>query len=103
MTDNKVFADTFYWVAVLNTKDSSHFDAVETRQLLGEIIVITTEIVLIEVLNYLPNTAYLQENRRLMLFGQLSKMMKSNTFRTRPKLFSKHLIFTKNVWIKDTV
>ena len=52
MTDNKVFADTFYWVAVLNTKDSSHFDAVETRHLLGEIIVVTTETVLIEVLNY---------------------------------------------------
>lgn len=52
MTDNKIFADTFYWVAVLNIKDSSHFDAVETRQLLGEIMVVTTETVLIEVLNY---------------------------------------------------
>lgn len=52
MTDNKIFADTFYWVAVLNIKDSSHFDAVETRQILGEIKVVTTETVLIEVLNY---------------------------------------------------
>lgn len=52
MTGNKVFADTFYWVAVSNPKDSAHFDAVETRQMLGEIIVITTETVLIEVLNY---------------------------------------------------
>ena len=42
----------FISVAVLNTKDSSHFDAVETRQLLGEIIVVTTETVLIEVLDY---------------------------------------------------
>ena len=42
----------FISVAVLNTKDSSHFDAVETRQLLGEITVVTTETVLIEVLNY---------------------------------------------------
>ena len=103
MTDNKVFADTFYWVAVLNPKDSAHFDAVETRQLLGEIIVVTTETVLIEVLNYLPNTAYSPENRRLMPFGQLSKMTKSNTFRTRPTFFSKHSIFTKSVWTKATV
>ena len=42
----------FISVAVLNTKDSSHFDAVETRQFLGEITVVTTETVLIEVLNY---------------------------------------------------
>ena len=52
MTDNKIFADTFYWVAVLNPKDFAHFDAVETRQLLGAITVVTTETVLIEVLNY---------------------------------------------------
>ncbi len=42
----------FISVAVLNIKDSSHFDAVETRQFSGEIIVVTTETVLIEVLNY---------------------------------------------------
>ena len=42
----------FTSVAVLNPKDSAHFDVVETRQLLGEIIVVTTETVLIEVLNY---------------------------------------------------
>ncbi len=42
----------FISVAVLNPKDSAHFDAVETRQLLGEITVVTTETILIEVLNY---------------------------------------------------
>ena len=52
MTNNKVFADTFYWIAVLNLKDSGHFQAIEVRQLLGEIIIVTTETVLIEVLNY---------------------------------------------------
>jgi uncharacterized protein len=52
MTNNKVFADTFYWVAILNVKDSSHFKAIEIRQLLGEITIVTTETILIEVLNY---------------------------------------------------
>ena len=52
MTNNRVFADTFYWVAVLNLKDSRHFQAIEIRELLGDIIVVTTESVLIEVLNY---------------------------------------------------
>ena len=50
--NNKVFADTLYWVAVLNPKDQWHRQAVETRKLLGEIKLITTETVLIEVLNY---------------------------------------------------
>jgi hypothetical protein len=103
MTRDKVFADTFYWVAVLNIKDSKHFQALEIRGLLGEIIIVTTETVLIEVLNYLPNTAYIQGNLRLMLFGQLWKMTKSNTFRIRPIFSLKHSIFTKSVWTKVTV
>jgi len=52
MTGNKVFADTFYWVAVLNVKDSGHFHSIEVRELLGNITIFTTETVLIEVLNY---------------------------------------------------
>ncbi len=51
--NDRVFADTFYWVAVLNPKDQWHRQAVETRKLLGEIQIVTTETVLIEVLNYL--------------------------------------------------
>ena len=50
--NDKVFADTLYWVAVLNPKDQWHRQAVETRKLLGDVTIITTETVLIEVLNY---------------------------------------------------
>jgi len=52
MNTNQIFADTLYWVAVLNPKDQWHSQAVETRKLLGEIKIVTTETVLIEVLNY---------------------------------------------------
>jgi predicted nucleic acid-binding protein len=48
----KVFADTLYWVAVLNPKDQWHRQAVEARRRLGDIKVVTTETVLIEMLNY---------------------------------------------------
>jgi predicted nucleic acid-binding protein len=41
-----------YWVAVLNPKDQWHRQAIETRKLLGDIKIVTTETVLIEVLNY---------------------------------------------------
>ncbi|CAN5707349.1 PIN domain-containing protein [soil metagenome] len=50
--NDKVFADTLYWVAVLNLKDQWHRQAVETRKLLGEIKIVTTETILIDVLNY---------------------------------------------------
>ena len=50
--NNRVFADTLYWVAVLNPRDQWPSQAVETRKLLGEIKTVTTETVLIEVLNY---------------------------------------------------
>jgi uncharacterized protein len=50
--NDKVSADTHYWVAVLNPKDQWHRQAVETRKLLGEIKIVTTETVLIELLNY---------------------------------------------------
>lgn len=50
--NNKVFADTLYWAAVLNPKDQWHHEAIETRKLLGDVKIVTTEMVLIEVLNY---------------------------------------------------
>ena len=50
--NDKIFADTLYWVAVLNPKDQWHRQAVETRKLFGEIKIVTTETILIEVLNY---------------------------------------------------
>lgn len=50
--NDQIFADTLYWVAVLNPKDQWHRQTIETRRLLGEIQIITTETVLIEVLNY---------------------------------------------------
>ena len=50
--NDRVFADTLYWVAVLNPKDQWHRQAIETRKMLGDIKIVTTETVLIEVLNY---------------------------------------------------
>ncbi|NOT49525.1 MAG: PIN domain-containing protein [Acidobacteria bacterium] len=48
----RIFADTLYWVAILNPKDQWHRPAVEVREMLGSILIVTTETVLIEFLNY---------------------------------------------------
>ena len=61
--NDRVFADTLYWVAVLNPIDQWHRQATETRKLLGDIKIVTTETVLIEVLNYFSE--YGSQTRKL--------------------------------------
>ncbi len=48
----KIFAGTFYWAALLNPKDQWHQQTNETRRKLGKINLVTTETVLIELLNF---------------------------------------------------
>lgn len=45
-----VFADTGYWAAVLNPNDGLHTPAIEVSGTLGKVRIITTEMVLAELL-----------------------------------------------------
>ena len=47
-----VFADTGYWIALLNPKDQLHERAQEVSRSLGPVLLVTTEMVLVELLNY---------------------------------------------------
>lgn len=47
-----VFADTFYWAALLNPRDSLHQEAVAAGKSLNKTTVVTTDEVLIEVLTF---------------------------------------------------
>ena len=49
---NKVFADTSYWVALINPKDEWHSKALNLSQSLTGMILITTDEVLGEVLTF---------------------------------------------------
>jgi predicted nucleic acid-binding protein len=49
----RVFADTGYWVAVLNPADELHLKALEVSRGLGAVRIYTTEMVLVEVANML--------------------------------------------------
>jgi predicted nucleic acid-binding protein len=46
-----VFADTGYWVALLNPRDNLHKKAVQLSKTLHPVYIVTSEAVLIEVLN----------------------------------------------------
>lgn len=49
----KVFADTFYWAALINPRDQWHEKAVGLRESIGSgVRIVTTETVLIELMNY---------------------------------------------------
>ena len=47
-----VFVDTFYWIAFINPRDQWHQKAVELSSSLKDTHLITTDAVLIELLNY---------------------------------------------------
>lgn len=54
----KIFADTFYWVALINPEDDYHKQVLKTSYLLSETMFITTEEVLIEVLAFYSKSSY---------------------------------------------
>jgi predicted nucleic acid-binding protein len=47
-----VFADTFYWIALLNRRDRSHAQAAALSLSLQDTLIVTTDEVLTEVLDY---------------------------------------------------
>ena len=47
-----VFADTFYWIALLNSKEQWHQRAKDVKAEIGAVQIIITESVLTELLNY---------------------------------------------------
>jgi predicted nucleic acid-binding protein len=48
----RIFADTFYWIAVLNPRDQAHARTVALSKTLQPAQIITSDEVLTEFLNY---------------------------------------------------
>ena len=71
-----IFADTFYWVALTNIRDSAHEEAKTFSRSLTSASLVTTEPVLIEYLNYFA--AWGQE-LRLMASASANSMLSSST------------------------
>jgi predicted nucleic acid-binding protein len=69
-----VFADTNYWVAVLNPNDELHEKAISVSKSLGGVIIITSEMVLTELLN-----CFAEKGQKLrMVTIELAKQSKSD-------------------------
>ena len=50
---NTVFADTCYWIALVNQNDNLHSKAKDVSQDLGHFEIVTSEMVFVELLNYM--------------------------------------------------
>jgi uncharacterized protein len=84
----QVFADTSYWVALVNPRDQLHRKAVSLTQQLGSIRILTSEMVLTEVLNSFSDAGPLRQavgnvaeglrgHREVIIVAQTSEQFKS--------------------------
>jgi predicted nucleic acid-binding protein len=57
----KVFADTGYWIALVNPRDQLHVRAVDVTRELASVLVVTSEMVLVELMNSFSDAGPLRE------------------------------------------
>jgi predicted nucleic acid-binding protein len=65
----QVFADTSYWIAVVNPRDQLHGKAVSVTRQLSSMKIMTSEMVLVELLNSFSDSGPLREAVGSMVRG----------------------------------
>lgn len=84
----QVFADTGYWIALVNPRDQLHAKAISATQLLSPVRILTSEMVLTEVLNSFSDAGPLRQavggmvqklrgNRNVVIVPQTSEQFES--------------------------
>jgi uncharacterized protein len=69
----KIFADTSYWIALIDPKDNWHSKALNLSQSLAGTLLITTDEVLSEVLTFFSGySSYIRESVAQIVFGILT-------------------------------
>ena len=71
----QVFADTFYWVALLNPRDDLHQEVFQFSRTITDVRRVTTEEVLIEVLNFFSDYDALIKQKALRFARKISNEM----------------------------
>jgi uncharacterized protein len=66
-----VFADTFYWISLFDPREPWHDQAAERSQSLGSTPLVTTELVLVEVLNHFSSYGAYWRERVATLVEQI--------------------------------
>lgn len=71
-----IFADTFYWISLLSPRDIFHSRAIELTQELDKAKIITTDEILIEVLNFFSGGG---TNLRKQVTNTVRQLLKTDT------------------------
>lgn len=58
-----IFADTFYWIALINPRDNWHDKVIQISQSLQQTKIVTTEEILNELLTFYANFGVKQRKR----------------------------------------
>jgi uncharacterized protein len=85
---SRVFADTSYWIALVNPRDQIHAKAISVTQQLSPVRILTSEMVLAEVLNSFSDSGplrhavggmvqRLRSNRDVIIVPQTSEQFES--------------------------
>ncbi|MGD1717383.1 type II toxin-antitoxin system VapC family toxin [Hydrocoleum sp. CS-953] len=62
-----IFADTFYWIALINPRDNLHDKVIQISQSLQQTKIVTTEEILNELLTFYANFGIKQRRRTVKL------------------------------------
>ena len=60
-----IFADTFYWIALINPRDNWHFTALDYAQKYADDYLITTDGIVDETLNYVATKGSIMPRKSL--------------------------------------
>jgi len=69
----RVFADTNYWIAITNRQDNLHLAAMTARKNIGQSIIITTDEVMVEYLNFFSKHGSMIRTTTLTLIQKIRK------------------------------
>jgi predicted nucleic acid-binding protein len=96
-----VFADTGYWIALLNPNDQLHYKAKNvTAYLMPSLHIVTSEIIFTELLNAFSKQGSLFRRAAVNLINQSISNPHIEVVSQTSDLFLSALKLTVNVWIK---
>jgi predicted nucleic acid-binding protein len=76
----QIFADTSYWIGLVNPRDQIHQKAIKLTQQLSSVRLLTTEMVLVELLNCFSNSPF-----RRAVAGMVLKLRDDRNVRIVPQ------------------
>ena len=76
----QIFADTSYWIGLVNPRDQIHQKVIEITQQLSSVRLVTTEMVLVELLNSFSDSPF-----RRAVAGMVLKLRNDRNLRIVPQ------------------